>query len=108
MITTNCIDCIICCFLGVESGVCSWYGDNLDGALTASGERFNSHDMTAAHNTLPFGTRVRVTIGSRWAVLRINDRGPFGDGRILDVTPVAAKRLGFRDGGIVPCTVERI
>lgn len=92
--------------LAAESGICSWYGVGLDGAFTASGERFNSRDMTAAHKTLPFGTHVRATIGQRSVVVRINDRGPFVAGRILDVTPVAADQLDIRTRGIAQCTVN--
>jgi rare lipoprotein A len=76
-----------------QSGLCSIYS----GGLTASGERARSSDLTAAHRTLPFGTRVQVTNHStgRSVVVRINDRGPFARGRILDVTPAAARALGF-------------
>ena len=80
----------------------------MDGQYTASGEKFNSHALTAAHKTLPFNTRVKVTIGSRSVVVRINDRGPFVAGRILDVSVAAADRLGIRSRGIAPCTVLKV
>jgi rare lipoprotein A len=85
-------------------GLASFYGN---GSETASGERFNADELTAAHRTLPFGTRVRVTNHSngRSVVVRINDRGPFVTGRIIDVTPAAAHALGM--SGLAPVTVER-
>ena len=79
-------------------GEATYYGRRFHGRRTASGERFDMNAMTAAHRTLPFGTRVRVTDLStgRNVVVRINDRGPFGDrGRILDLSQGAARALGF-------------
>lgn len=89
-----------------ESGLCSWYNARR-GAKTANGEGFDPNAMTAAHKTLPFNTKVRVTIGSRHAVVRINDRGPFVKGRILDVTPKVADILNLRQKGVAQCTVVR-
>ena len=85
-------------------GLASSYGE---GSQTASGERFNADELTAAHRTLPFGSRVRVTNRSngRSVVVRINDRGPFVSGRIIDVTPAAARVLGM--SGLTPVTIER-
>jgi rare lipoprotein A len=85
-------------------GIASFYGNE---SQTASGERFDAHELTAAHRTLPFGTRVRVTNHSngRSVVVTINDRGPFVRGRIIDVTPAAAHVLGM--SGLAPVTVER-
>jgi rare lipoprotein A len=85
-------------------GIASTYGE---GSQTASGEKFNANELTAAHRTLPFGTRVRVTNHSngRSVVVTINDRGPFVGGRIIDVTPAAARVLGM--SGVAPVTVER-
>ena len=81
-----------------ESGVASQYGGerrhNLCGGPTASGERFNCAALTAAHRRLPFGTMVRVSTGRRSVVVRINDRGPFVRGRVIDVTPAAMRVLG--------------
>ena len=87
------------------SGMASWYGK---GQMTASGERFNKHEMTAAHRTLPFGTLVRVTNtrNGRSVVVRINDRGPYGHGRIIDLSEAAAKKLDMIDAGIVPVRLE--
>ena len=79
----------------VGAGVASWYGAELAGHRTASGERFNPNAMTAAHRTLPLGSEVRVTYQGRSVVVRINDRGPFVRGRIIDLTPAAARALGF-------------
>lgn len=89
---------------GASFGLASTYGE---GSQTASGEKFNASELTAAHRTLPFGTRVRVTNHSngRSVVVTINDRGPFVSGRIIDVTPAAARVLGM--SGVAPVTVER-
>src|SRR5262245_33268003 len=78
-----------------QSGIASVYG--YEGQRTANGERAQPNGLTAAHRTLPFGTRVRVTNKSngRSVVVRINDRGPFVRGRIIDLTPAAARALGF-------------
>ena len=72
------------------------------GGRTTSGEAFNPENMTAAHRSLPFGTMVRVTNteNSRSVVVRINDRGPFSRRRVIDVTPAAARALGFRERGL--------
>jgi rare lipoprotein A len=85
-------------------GLASFYGSD---SQTASGEKFNAHEFTAAHRTLPFGTRVRVTNHSngRSVVVTINDRGPFVRGRIIDVTSAAAHALGM--SGLAPVTIER-
>ena len=83
--------------------MCSWYGPGFVGQKTASGEIFNRSQMTAAHMTLPFGTLVKVTVGSKSVVVRINDRGPSVAGRILDLSSAAADILGFRSKGVVPC-----
>lgn len=74
--------------------IVSWYGPGFHGKNTANGEKFNQWGMTAAHRTLPFGTRVLVTYKRRSVVVRINDRGPFIKGRTLDLSRGAAKRIG--------------
>ena len=92
---------LIACIVGLplaasaQSGIASVYA--YDGGRTASGERASPGALTAAHRTLPFGTMVRVTNRSsgRSVVVRINDRGPFVHGRIIDLTPAAARELGF-------------
>ena len=88
----------------------SWYGGSLHGGPTASGERFDKNAMTAAHRTLPMNTRVRVTSkrNGRTVEVRINDRGPYGKGRIIDLSEAAAKRLDMIDAGVVPVRVEVI
>ena len=85
-----------------EIGFASWYGPGLRGKPTASGERFDPGALTAAHPSLPFGTRVevvRLETGAR-VVVRINDRGPFAGGRIIDLAREAALRLGMIEDGV--------
>jgi rare lipoprotein A len=81
------------------SGMASFYG-NESGSKTASGQRFNQEAMTAAHRTLPFGTKLRVTHGSRTVVVTINDRGPFIRGRVLDLSTGAARAIGLTGAGV--------
>jgi rare lipoprotein A len=92
----------------VEEGIASWYGPDFDGLRAASGEIFDSGQLTAAHRTLPFGTKVRVRrLGSADSiVVRINDRGPFVDSRIIDLSRAAAQRLGMTDPGLFRVAVE--
>ena len=82
-------------------GEASYYGAKFDGRRTASGETFDSSALTAAHRTLPFGTLVKVTnlASGRSVVLRINDRGPFVSGRVIDLSLAAARRLGMVHSG---------
>jgi rare lipoprotein A len=90
----------------VVRGYASWYGES---QMTASGERFDKHAMTAAHRSLPLGTHVRVTNtrNGRSVVVRINDRGPYGGhGRIIDLSEAAAKQLDMIDAGVAPVTLE--
>jgi rare lipoprotein A len=88
--------------------VASWYGPGFIGRLTASGERYTAQEMTAAHRVLPFGTLVRVTHlqNGRSVVVRINDRGPFLKGRVIDLSQAAAKRLGMIHSGIARVRLE--
>jgi rare lipoprotein A len=88
-----------------ESGIASVYA--YAGSKTASGERANPRSMTAAHRTLPFGTRVEVVNqrNGKRVTVRINDRGPFIRGRVIDVTPAAANALGF--SGLAPVRIVR-
>lgn len=81
----------------IGSGVASYYGNELAGNRTANGERFNPNDLTAAHRSLPFGTRLRVTnaANGKSVVVRINDRGPFHGGRIIDLSKSAASQIGL-------------
>ncbi len=90
----------------VTRGYASWYGE---AQMTASGERFNKHALTAAHRTLPLGTRVRVTNtkNGKSVIVRINDRGPFGGhGRIIDLSEAAARQLDMIDAGVAPVTLQ--
>lgn len=90
------------------AGMASWYGPGFHGRLSASGERFNQNAMTAAHRTLPFGTRVRVTNvnNGRSVVVRINDRGPFIRGRVIDLSAAAARQLGMINSGVAPVRID--
>jgi rare lipoprotein A len=93
----------------VEHGKASWYSVRTNrGTKTASGERLDERAATAAHKTLPMGTKVRVTNlkNGTSEVVRINDRGPFIKGRVIDVTIGTAERLGFVRSGVVPVKVE--
>ena len=81
------------------SGMASFYG-NESGSKTASGQRFNQNAMTAAHRSLPFGTKLRVTHGGRSVVVTINDRGPFIRGRVLDLSTGAARAVGLTGAGV--------
>jgi rare lipoprotein A len=92
-----------------QSGIASYYGYGA-GSQTASGQRFNPNAMTAAHRTLPFGTKVRVTNkrNGKTVVVTINDRGPFVRGRVIDLSTAAAGVIGMKSSGLAPVTVERI
>jgi len=85
-----------------ERGQASWYGGRFHGRRTASGERFDRHGFTAAHRTLPLGTRVRVrsVATGHEVVVRINDRGPFKSSRIIDLSEAAMSALGVRLRGV--------
>ena len=83
----------------ISGGVASWYGPGFAGRKTASGERFDPGQYTAAHRSLPFGSKVRVTHNGRSVVVRINDRGPFHGGRVIDLSQAAAEDLGLRSAG---------
>jgi len=87
------------------SGMASFYG-NESGSRTASGQRFNQSAMTAAHRSLPFGTKLRVTHGGRSVVVTINDRGPFIRGRVLDLSTGAARAIGLTGAGVGRVTAE--
>ena len=92
----------------MEEGLASWYGEPYHGRPTASGTRYDMWQMTAAHRTLPFGTRVHVTNldNGRSADVLINDRGPFVAGRILDLSRAAAEALGAIGPGVIPVRLE--
>ncbi len=94
----------------VQTGDASWYGPDFHGKLTANGETYNMYDMTAAHKTLPMGTRVEVTNldNNKKVVVRINDRGPFKDGRIIDLTKVAANKIGMLGSGTANVMIKTV
>jgi rare lipoprotein A len=87
---------------GYQVGTASWYGEQFQGRATASGEPYDMHDFTAAHPSLPLGTLIKVTNlkNGKAVVVRINDRGPVVDGRIIDVSYNAARTLGFTERGV--------
>lgn len=91
-----------------KQGMASWYGPGFHGRRTASGERFNQYGMTAAHRSLPLGTNVKVTNlnNGRSVVVRITDRGPFGGGRIIDLSKGAARLIGVVQSGVAPVLLE--
>ena len=91
-----------------QKGQASWYGSKYHGKPTSSGELYNKNKMTAAHKTLPFGTKVKVTNleNNESVIVRINDRGPFVGDRIIDVSEVAARKLEFHDQGVGNVKVE--
>ena len=84
------------------SGIASWYGPGFHGRQTANGERYNMYDLTAAHRSLPFGTKVRVTnrTNGKSVVVRINDRGPYVGERVIDLSRGAAQAVSMTDTGI--------
>jgi len=92
----------------LQQGQASWYGPGFHGRRTASGEIFDTRAMTAAHRTLPFGTQIRVTNRKtgRSAVVRINDRGPYAHGRIIDLSKASAEALGI--SGVAPVELTRL
>ncbi|HPZ16773.1 MAG TPA: septal ring lytic transglycosylase RlpA family protein [Sphaerochaeta sp.] len=88
----------------IETGIASWYTSDKSEAITANGEHFDENSLSAAHKSLKFGTVVRVTnkTNNRSVDVRINDRGPYVDGRIIDLTPSAAKEIDMLKSGIAP------
>lgn len=93
-----------------QTGVASWYGDEWQGRITASGKPFDDNKLTAAHRTLPLNTRVRVTNlkTGRSVEVTITDRGPYADGRVIDLSKAAAKKLGMVKDGLVPVRIESV
>ena len=87
----------------IQSGAASWYGPGLHGKRTANGEKFDTNALTAAHKTLPFGTEVRVTNErtGKSVVVRINDRGPYAHGRVIDLSKAAAEAVSISGVGKV-------
>jgi rare lipoprotein A len=93
----------------ITRGMASWYGEPFHGRRTASGEIFNMNELTAAHKTLPFGTRVRIRHAhtGKEVTVRINDRGPFTKGRVIDLSRAAAAAIGLVQTGVGPVVVYR-
>lgn len=93
-----------------QTGVASWYGDDWQGRMMASGKPFDDRKLTAAHRTLPLNTRVRVTnLKTGLSVeVTITDRGPYTDGRLIDLSKAAAKKLGMVKEGLVPVRIESV
>ncbi|WP_108661692.1 septal ring lytic transglycosylase RlpA family protein [Acuticoccus kandeliae] len=93
---------------GRSVGTASYYGARFHGRRTANGERFNMNAMTAAHKSLPFGTKVKVTNqkNGRSVVVRINDRGPYVGRRVIDLSKGAASKIGMVDDGLAKVTME--
>ena len=87
----------------LQRGAASWYGPGFHGRKTANGERFNTNELTAAHRSLPFGTRLKVTNErtGRSVVVRINDRGPYAHRRIIDLSKASAQAIGISGTGTV-------
>ncbi|TYP63350.1 septal ring lytic transglycosylase RlpA family protein [Stutzerimonas stutzeri] len=94
----------------VQKGKASYYARSFQGKETASGETFNQNELVAAHKTLPFDTRVEVTNleNGKQVTVRINDRGPFKPGRIIDLSRVAANRIDLLEDGIAPVRIETL
>ncbi|NOR12897.1 MAG: septal ring lytic transglycosylase RlpA family protein [Candidatus Aminicenantes bacterium] len=92
----------------IQTGLASWYGPNFHGKTTSSREVYNMYDMTAAHRTLPFGTYVMVTNmdNGKSVKVKINDRGPFVEGRIIDLSYAAAQVLDAVGPGVIPVKIE--
>lgn len=99
-----------CASSSVQKGKASFYGHEFGGKRTASGERFNPHALTAAHRSLPFGTKLRLTnpANGRSIIVRVNDRGPFIRGRVIDISLGAARALGFIRRGTAQLVIERV
>ncbi len=94
----------------VQTGIASWYGKDFHGKTTSNGEKYDMNAMTAAHKTLPLGVFVQVknTDNGHETVVRVNDRGPFVKGRILDLSYAAAKKLGVDIAGTAPVRIEAL
>lgn len=91
-----------------ESGKASYYADKFDGRKTASGATFNQRKLTAAHKTLPFGTKVKVTnlANGKTVKVKVNDRGPFVEGRIIDLSKKAAEKIKMVNAGVVQVEIK--
>jgi len=105
----GCLFCLSSCARKItESGKASYYADKFEGRRTASGETFHQNAMTGAHRTLPFGTKVKVInlANGRSVKVRINDRGPYAQGRVIDLSKKAARKLGIVSTGVAPVEIQ--
>ncbi len=94
----------------ISTGVVSWYGDKFHGRKTASGEKYDKDELTAAHKSLPFGTKVKVTNirNGKSVVVEINDRGPYAKSRVLDLSQAAFSEIGHTNTGVMQVEYEII
>jgi rare lipoprotein A len=101
---------IISSFAQIQTGKASFYADKFEGSPTASGEKYRSSKLTAAHKTLPFGTRIRVTnlSNNQTVEVLVNDRGPYVENRVIDLSKAAAEKLGFVNQGLADIRLEVI
>lgn len=92
----------------ISTGVVSWYGGKFHGRKTASGEKYDKHELTAAHKSLPFGTKVKVTNirNGKSVVVEINDRGPYAKSRVLDLSQAAFSEIGHTNTGVMQVEYE--
>jgi len=106
----NFLIAVLCSYAQVQTGKASFYADKFEGTATASGEKYRHNKLTGAHKTLPFGTKVRLTnvANNQTVEVTINDRGPYVDGRIIDVSKAAAEQLGFVNQGLAEVKLEVI
>lgn len=95
-------------FAASQQGIASYYGQKFHGRKTASGERYDHNAMTAAHRTAPFGSQLRVTnlVNGRSVIVRVNDRGPWTRGRVVDISGAAARQLGMTGRGLTRVSVS--
>ncbi|MFB6455987.1 septal ring lytic transglycosylase RlpA family protein [Chitinophaga sp. Hz27] len=100
--------CTACSKKITQTGKASYYADSFDGKRTASGQVFHQNRLTAAHPSLPFGTKLKVTnmANGRTVTVHVNDRGPFAKGRIIDLSKKAAKRLGMVSTGVATVQIK--
>jgi rare lipoprotein A len=105
--------CTSCCLFGTPGtsakyGLASYYGTGFHGKMTASGETFDQWKLTCAHRDLPFGTRVKVTniANGKWVIVKVNDRGPWVAGRIIDLSYAAARKIDMIEAGVVKVKLE--
>lgn len=107
-LTVLCFSFFVISVAQVQTGKASFYADKFEGIQTASGEKYRHNKLTGAHKTLPFGTKVRITnlANDKTVEVTINDRGPYVEGRIIDLSKAAAEELGFLNNGIADVKLE--